>query len=102
MAVVGSSSHSVMEKCIRGEIKANLHYWFSPTVQRRQRGPQELSSAPVILIIMLMMVRERAAWSHGQSAASVRYSCVCDSYILPLLILAVLCWSETQSERERD
>lgn len=77
MAVVGSSSHSVMEKCIRGEIKANLHYWFSPTVQRRQRGPQELSSAPVILIIMLMMVRERAAWSHGQSATSVRYSCVC-------------------------
>lgn len=26
-------------------------------------GPEELSSAPVILIIMLIMVRERAVWS---------------------------------------
>lgn len=104
MAVVGSSSHSVMENRIRGEIKANLHYWFSPTVQCRQRGPEELSSAPVILIIMLMMVRERAVWSHGQSATSVQYSrvCACDSCILPLLIFTVLCWTETQSERERD
>lgn len=59
MAVVGSSSRSVMEECIHGEIKANLHYWFSLTVQRRQRGPQELSSAHVMLIIILMMVRER-------------------------------------------
>lgn len=46
--------------------------------------------------------RESSVEPRPISNLSSIFVCVCDSYILPLLILAVLCWSETQSERERD